>query len=238
MIPKVIHYIWFGGNPLTPLAQECIKSWGEAWPEFEVRRWDESSFDVSQNRYCQQAYEAKKWAFVSDYARMSVLSEHGGLYLDTDVRALKPLPQKMLDANVLLGWEATDRVSTAFIGAEPHAALIDEMLESYASATFVREDGSLDQTTNVKRLSGILAHHGFLFDGTRQSLDGIELYPSEYFSPKDWLTGKTAITENSYAVHLFDESWVSGRKRLKNGLMHLAGPKGVALVKKLLGSDV
>jgi hypothetical protein len=226
--------MWFGENPLTPLAKECIESWGELWAEFEIRRWDETNFDVSLNQYCRQAYDAKKWAFVSDYARIKVLSEYGGLYLDTDVRALKSLPENMLAATVLLGWEAVDRVSTAFIGAEPHAPLIDEMLASYSDSAFVREDGSLDETTNVKRLSSILEGHGFLPDGTRQSIKGIEIYPSEYFSPRDWLTGKTNITENTCSVHLFDESWVGGKTKLKNSLMHLAGPTGVSFAKSVM----
>ena len=234
MIPKKIHYIWFGGNPLTPLAERCIASWRRYCPDYEITRWDESNFEDGDNRYFQEAIAARKWAFASDYARLKVLVEHGGIYMDTDVEVLKPLGRFLSD-KAFSGFEAQDRVPTGIMAAEAHHPIFESLLQDYDNRSFFKSDGRLDLTTNVTYITDKLLASGLLLNNQKQTVAGFTLYPSDYFCPKDWLTKKVNLTENSYAIHHFDGSWASGGTRMKNCFMRLIGPKGVAAVKRIFG---
>lgn len=208
-IPKIIHYCWFGGNPLPELAQHCIKSWKTMCPDYEVMVWNEENIDISSNLYMKQAYEQKKWAFVSDYARVYALYHYGGIYLDTDIEIKKSL-EKFLGHAVLLGLETENRISTAIIGAEKENTFIKEVLEHYESRVFVKENGELDVTTNVEVITKLLEKLGFTFGENKQyNLKEITIYPREYFSPKDFETGVIKETENTHTIHYFDASWWS-----------------------------
>lgn len=234
MIPKVIHYIWFGGKPLTPLAERCIASWREFCPDYEIKRWDESNFDVNMNQYCREAYDAKKWAFASDYARLWVLVNEGGIYMDTDVQVLKPL-DGFLGEEAFSGFEAEDRLPTGLMASRRQQPFFVKLLHGYDDRHFLRADGTPDLTTNVTAITEVCVAGGLVLDNTKQTVEGFTLYPSDYFCPMDWLTREVHLTENSHAIHHFDGSWADGKTKLKNDLMHLAGPKGVKLAKKILG---
>lgn len=234
MIPKKIHYIWFGGKPLTPLAERCIASWRKHCPDYEIVRWDEETFDVSANRYCREAHEARKWAFASDYARLWVLVNEGGIYMDTDVEVLKPL-DRFLDEEAFSGFEAEDRIPTGIMASVAHQPLLSKLLHDYDNRSFLKPDGSLDQTTNVTAITDALLERGLVLDNSKQTIDGFTLYPSDYFCPKDWLTKEIRITENSYAIHHFDGSWATGKAKVKNTIMRVLGPRGVSLFKRLIG---
>lgn len=234
MIPKVIHYIWFGGKPLTPLAERCIASWREFCPDYEIKRWDESNFDVNMNQYCREAYDAKKWAFASDYARLWVLVNEGGIYMDTDVQVLKPL-DGFLGEEAFSGFEAEDRLPTGLMASRRQQPFFVKLLHGYDDRHFLRVDGTPDLTTNVTAITEACVAGGLVLDNTKQTVEGFALYPSDYFCPMDWLTREVHLTENSHAIHHFDGSWADGKTKLKNDLMHLAGPKGVKLAKKILG---
>lgn len=234
MIPKKIHYIWFGGNPLSPLAEKCIASWRKYCPEYEIVRWDETTFDISSNRYCQEAITAKKWAFASDYARLWILVNVGGIYMDTDVEVLKPL-DSFLDEDAFSGFEAKDRIPTGIMASSPNQPLLSELLHDYDARSFLKPDGSPDLTTNVTAITETLLKRGLVLNNEKQTIDGFTLYPSDYFCPKDWLSGEIHLTKNSHTIHHFDGSWATGKTKVKNKILHALGPGGVSLLKKLTG---
>lgn len=214
-IPKTIHYIWFGGNPLPPLATHCIESWRRYMPDYKIVRWDESNFDVSCCDYVREAVEAKKWAFASDYARFKILYENGGIYLDTDVELLKPLDE-IIEKGPFMGFEENCGTATGAavapglgLAANPGLGLYKTILDSYERDHFIRDDGALDLTTVVTRTTAILREMGLEEKPGIQNVAGVTIYPKEYFCPKDFLTHKVTITENTYAIHHFDGSWLS-----------------------------
>lgn len=235
MIPKKIHYIWFGGNPLTPLAERCIASWRKFCPDYEIIRWDESNFDDGGNHYFQEAMSAKKWAFASDYVRLCALIKEGGFYLDTDVELVRPLDDSLLDNSAVFGFESVHRISTAFMASEPGNELLAEMKGLYEDARFKKEDGSYDQTTNVSRFTEVMAKNGFSLDGKIQRRQGVLLCPASWFSPKDWYTGKLYLDKDTYAIHHFDGSWATGGTRVKNALLRILGEQRARRIKKAVG---
>lgn len=207
MIPKKIHYIWFGGNSLSPLALRCIDSWRVQCPDYEIVRWDESNFDISQNRYCREAYEQGKWAFVSDYARLWVLVHEGGIYMDTDVELLRPL-DPFLDEEAFSGFESEGSVPTGLMASRKGFSLFARLLDDYADRSFVLPDGSLNTTTNVVYITESCKRNGLVLNGEKQTVAGFTLYPKDYFCPKDYSSKKLEITPNTYAIHHFDGSWL------------------------------
>lgn len=239
MIPKVIHYIWFGGNPLPPLAEKCIASWRKYMPDYEIRRWDESNFDVNACDYSREAYEHRKWAFVSDYARFQIIYEQGGIYLDTDVELIRPLDDILAEGSYM-GFEtdpAPDAAGTVAPGlglaANPGLGLFKTLLDSYQGDDFVKPGGVYDQTTVVVRTTDILRGLGMREEPGIQEVAGVKLYPKEYFCPQDFITGETTITENTHSIHHYDASWAGPATRFKHKVMRTVGPRGVAAFKGL-----
>ena len=208
-IPKIIHYCWFGKNPLPELAQKCIASWKKYLPDYEIKEWNEENYDVRKIPYTAQAYDAKKYAFVSDYARFDILYQYGGLYFDTDVEVIKPLDE-ILKRGAFAGVESAGALAAGLGLASPAASPIyKEILDSYKNSSFIRNDGSMDLTTVVTRVSDIFKKHGFTDKNEIQKVDGITVYPSDYFCPKDYVSGNINITQNTYTVHWYDGSWLS-----------------------------
>ena len=161
MIPKKIHYVWFGGKPLTPLAERCLASWREFCPDYEIVRWDETNFDVRANRYCREAVAAGKWAFASDYARLWVLVNEGGIYMDTDVEVLRPL-DRFLGEEAFSGFEAPDRIPTGIMAAVAHQPFFEQLLADYDGRSFLRPDGTPDLTTNVTYITEACLSEGLV----------------------------------------------------------------------------
>ncbi|MBE5773437.1 MAG: glycosyl transferase [Clostridiales bacterium] len=211
-IPKIIHYCWFGDKDLPQKAQKCIRSWKKKCPDYQIIEWNESNFDLTQNRYCREAYEAKKWAFVTDYARLKILYEHGGVYFDTDVELRKRL-DPLLENEAFMGIENSTRcvkVATGLaLGAEKGNPVIKALLDSYEDSVFRREDGTLDITTCTERNHLVLSRLGYVEENCLQKLPGATVYPTEYFSPMQMESGILDLTKNTYSIHHYSLSWTT-----------------------------
>ncbi|AEE17470.1 glycosyltransferase family 32 protein [Treponema brennaborense] len=217
MIPKIIHYCWFGGNPLPEPAQKCLTSWRKFLPDYEIKEWNENDYDVRKIPYVAQAYEAKKYAFVSDYARFDILYRYGGIYFDTDVEVIKPLDD-ILERGAFAGVECAGALNAGLGIASPAASPIyKEILDSYEKSNFLKQDGTQDLTTVVTRVSDIFRKHGFTDKDEIQTVAGITIYPTEYFCPKSLETGIIRITKNTYTIHHYDGSWTSKAQKKYDG---------------------
>lgn len=222
MIPKVIHYCWFGGNPLGENELACIESWRKYLPGYEIRRWDETNWNVRCCDYVAEAYDAKKWAFVSDYARLDILYREGGLYFDTDVELIRPIDD-ILKHGPFMGIETdfgsfSSSKSPEFeltvapglgLAANPGLDLYGALLASYEGDNFINEDGSFNTSTIVTRTTKILFEHGLKMRNGIQEVDGVTIYPADFFNPKDMWTGDIVVTENTRSIHHFSMSWLS-----------------------------
>ena len=220
MIPKIIHYIWLGGKPLNALAKKCLASWKKYCPDYEIKLWTEENFDITQNKYCKQAYDAKKWAFASDYVRVWVLKEYGGIYFDTDVELIKPIDEFLNDSKAFVGMENNKFVATGVIACEKNCKWINNFYNLYNDISFVNEDGSLDLTPNPEKATEAIKLLYKDFDKKDKSqiinYPEITIYPADYFTPMNYWTRKIELTENSRAIHHFDASWKPTSVKIKN----------------------
>jgi hypothetical protein len=221
MIPKVIHYCWFGHNPLPDLAVRCIESWRKFLPDYEVKEWNEENFDVNAITYTREAYAEKKYAFVSDYARFWILYNYGGLYFDTDVEIIKPLDE-IVNRGAFMGCEQDYKLLAngsvvpgtgvavnpgLGIGAEPGMAVYKEILDQYATFHFLYADGSQNQKTVVAYTTELLVTKGLEVKNEIQCVDGIYIYPKAYFGPKDYITNELNVNEKTVTIHHYNASW-------------------------------
>lgn len=213
MIPKVIHYCWFGGNPLPNIAVKCINSWKKYFPDYEIIEWNESNFDLFSCDYCREAYDAKKWAFVSDYARFKILYEHGGVYFDTDVEVIKSMDD-IIQKGAFIGRE---RIANAFpvnaglgLAAEPKMPIIKEIVEHYEQAHFEQVE---KMETVVEKVTNILRKYGLSNEQKYEIIEGMQIYPSDYFCPYDYNVGELNITDNSRSIHWYDASWFDNKMK-------------------------
>lgn len=238
MIPKIIHYCWFGRNPLPPLAEKCIASWKQYLPEYEIIEWNEDNFPIADFRFAQEALDNRKFAFVSDVARLYAMEKMGGIYMDTDVEVLKPL-DAFLHHSAFSGFENDDYVPTGIMASEKSGTWVKELLAYYDNRPFVNADGSLETTSNTVIITAMMKEKGFAMTNTFQQIDGyVAFYPNDYFCPKSYKTGKIELTKNSACIHHFAKSWVPAHKRLRNiakmKVMNLIGPSNVQALINLL----
>lgn len=210
MIPKIIHYCWFGGNPKPDDVKKYIASWRTYCPEYEIKEWNESNFDLNENDYCRESYEAKKWAFVTDYVRLKVLYEYGGIYMDTDVEVVKNFNDLLL-YNGFMCFENNKSISIGTLGIVKHSTLVMNFLTEYASRHFRRKDGTLDMTTNLSIITPILVNdYDVCLNGKKQILkDKILILPMESFIAKSDITGCIMKNEDTYAIHHYMGSWLA-----------------------------
>ena len=237
MIPKVIHYCWFGGNPLPKSAQKCIASWRKYLPDYEIKEWNESNFDVNIIPYTAEAYKAKKYAFVSDYARFWILYKYGGLYFDTDVEVIKNMDD-IIAKGPFMGCENEAKAGATpaqlgvapglGLGVNPGLGLCGEILEIYKDKHYILPDGSFSTDTVVTITTEFLSKYAMKNTDKVQEIAGVFIYPKEYFCPKDYVTGELKITKNSYCIHWYTASWASPYGRFKHKL------KRISLVKMIL----
>ncbi len=214
-IPKTIHYIWLGGNPLPKVAEQCIESWKKYCPDYEIKRWDESNLNIDCCTYCREAYDSKKFAFASDVLRFDVLSKEGGIYLDIDVEMLKPIDD-LLTNSCFMGFETYDVLNPGLImGCTKDNKIINDLYETYKNDKFILDDGSFNLNTICTRTTNYLVEKGLKLDNSLQEIDGVTIYPTEYFCPLSPITGKKKITEKTYAMHLYYSSWYNKKAKFK-----------------------
>lgn len=212
MIPKVIHYCWFGGNPLPELAQLCFASWEKYCPDYKIVRWDETSFDIDCCPYVREAYEAKKWAFITDYVRLYAIVQYGGIYMDTDVEVCKPLDEFLKD-EAFSGFETKDNVPTGIMAGEKGHRVFKILLDDYKDRHFKLSDGTFDMTTNTVIITRLFLQNGLVLDNKKQTIMGMTLYPNDFFCPKEYGTGIIKATNNTACIHHFNQSWASEEDR-------------------------
>lgn len=214
MIPKIIHYCWFGNGEMPEKNKRCIASWKKFCPDYKIIRWDESNYDVKKNDYMKEAYETKSWGFVPDYARLDIIYQFGGIYLDTDVELIKNIDE-LLSYDAFMGFEDGVHVSPGLcIAAKPHHETIKRIMdEIYLGRKFIKRDGSPDLTPSPIMNTNALLTLGLRQDDSLQSVGNVMILPTEFFCPKDYKSGKLNITSKTYGIHWFNASWQSPHRR-------------------------
>ncbi len=207
-IPKVINYCWFGGKPKPESVIKCIESWRVNCPDFQIKEWNETNYDIHKHPYMQKAYEDGKWAFVSDYARHDIMYLNGGIYLDTDVEVLKDL-SPLCDFKAFIGFECDEKINDGQgFGCMPKMPIFKEWLDCYeGDAPYELIDGNKTNIESPRICTDLLLKYGLKLNGQRQRVGDIEILPVEYLCPKDYFSGRLKITENTYSIHHFDGSW-------------------------------
>lgn len=232
MIPKIIHYCWFGGKEKPEDVKRYIASWKKYCPDYEIKEWNESNFDIHENDYCREAYEAKQWAFVTDYVRLKVLYEEGGFYMDTDVEVIKSLnPLRVY--NAVSGYESQTHIPTGTMGACRDNEWIGMLLHNYDYRHFLCEDGTYDTTTNVIVITNLtVKKYGLQLHGQKIVFgQNMVLLPFDYLCAKDFATGQIMQTTNTYTIHHFKGSWLTDKDRYAHEIklrMSKFLPHGVA----------
>lgn len=212
MIPKIIHYCWFGRNPKHKLEKKCIASWKRFCPDYQIIEWNEDNYDLaSAPLFVRQAIEAKKWAFATDYIRLKVVYEYGGIYMDTDVELVKPL-DSLLDNKTYYGLQHSNSIisvaSGLGFGAEKHTAFLCELMTLYESEPFLLPNGEINITTNSAKETAVFQKYGLILEDREQLLtEGIHIYPTEYFNPIHWGEKKPKMTEKTVSIHWNAVSW-------------------------------
>ena len=238
MIPKVIHYCWFGRGELPELAVKCIASWKKVLPDYQIKEWNESNFDLNLYLYAKQAYDNKKYAFVTDVVRLYALQTEGGIYMDTDVEMLQPL-DAFLNHTAFSGFESDSSLPTGIMASIRSGRWVSELLNYYNDLCFVDNSGKLHLETNVIAISKLMVEAGFKLNNTLQQKENyVTFYPSEYFCPKNPANGKINYTENTICIHHFAGSWVQPetfllkfKKIVAKLLINVLGKKSFDLVK-------
>lgn len=255
MISKIIHYCWFGHNPLPPLALKCIASWKKYLPDYEIKEWNEDNFDVNIIPYTREAYAAGKYAFVSDYARFWILYKYGGIYFDTDVEMIRPIDD-IIAAGGFMGCETDPQPASVDVclsggndtgvssgqaninpglglGVAPGLGLVKKVLDYYECAHYVNEPNIRNQITVVHITTHVLLENGLQLEPGIQHIEGINIYPSEYFCPINLTTGRLHITSNTRTIHHYSGSWLNRKPYVKKIIKRILPEKFVLLISLL-----
>ena len=215
MIPKIIHYCWFGRGEKPELAKKCIASWRRFCPDFEIREWNEDNCGDLAIPFMAEAYAAKKYAFVSDVMRLVVLEQYGGVYFDTDVEVLRDI-SPLLEDEGFIGFENDRFVNSGqVLAAIPHHPVIGAMIAEYKTLHFLNPDGSINAVGCPHLNSDVMERFGLVRNGQEQLVAGIHVYPEDYFNPMDSTTGKLTKTEHTYSIHWYSMSWLPKRTQIR-----------------------
>ncbi|MGN8643168.1 glycosyltransferase family 32 protein [Catenibacterium mitsuokai] len=214
MIPKTIHYCWFGRGELSAKAKKCIQSWKKYCPDYEIIEWNEDNFDVHQNEYTKKVYAEKKYAFLSDYARLKIVYEQGGIYLDVDVELVKSL-DNLLENDAYFGFETKEFINTGVgFGAKKGSIAVKTLLEEYNQLL----DGTKDVIGCPKLNTEGVIKLGLERNGQLQKLVDCTVYPADYFNPYDDPTGRLNKTKNTYSIHWYAKSWLDKKTIIRSKL--------------------
>lgn len=246
MIPPIIHYCWFGGNPLPNSARKYIESWRKHFPGYEIREWNEENFDVNSIAYTRDAYKAGKYAFVSDYARFWILYHHGGVYFDTDVEVIRRMDD-IIAKGAFMGFELDNVKSEKKVlsinpgvglGAEKGNPIYAEILQGFEKLDYYLPDGTRNPFTMIPMVTKIMKNRGLVLKDEMQTIDSITIYPNEYFNPFDDITGVLRKTANTRSIHWYAKTWIEASNpwmvSVKRVLRRVFGTGFVGNVKRLL----
>lgn len=229
-IPHIIHYCWFGGNPLPKEMKKYINGWRQLCPDFVIKEWNETNFDVNCSEYVKEAYKAKKWAFVSDYARFKILYEEGGVYFDTDVELLKPIVD-IISMGPYMGLQNKMEVAPGLgMAAYPGMTFCRDMIEMYDSIHFINNDSSRNIKTIVDYTTEYFVQKGLIHTDTIQNIEGVNIYPKEYFNPCDMETNKICCTEKTVSIHHYAGTWVDSYSLLRGKIYFF--------IRRMLGENI
>ena len=214
-IPKIIHYCWFGRGKKTKLIRKCMKTWKKYFPEYDIVEWNEENFDINSNEYVREAYNNKKYAFVSDYARLYALYNFGGIYFDTDIEVIKNFDNIIKNMDIY-AFEKEDVIMTGVMIARKGSKIIKQFLKLYDNLKFLNDDGSLNLLPNTYRLTEILKENGLVCNNKKQILKNslAEIYPIEYFFSFYMDNSYFMPTQNTYTIHHYDGSWTSKKEKV------------------------
>lgn len=236
MIPKKIHYCWFGNNPIPAELKKYMKSWKKYCPDYEIICWNETNFNIDCHPFVRSAYDAKAWAFVSDYARLKVIYENGGIYLDTDIELLKSL-DSFLKHDFFIGIQQAGGRDYAYAttglgyGASQYNNVVREMLEEYDSIDF-KDDEKGNYACPILN-SNVLRKYGYEPANEIKYYDGIVVYPSEYFDPFSTGAAEMLLTSNTVSIHHYSASWMGNKERIRRRITNIIGISNVARLKKV-----
>lgn len=217
MIPKIIHYCWFGRNEKPRLAKKCIASWEKNCPDFKIIEWNEDNFNIEEYPYAKYCYENKKWAFLSDFVRLIVVYEHGGVYFDTDVEVIKSF-QELLRYDAFYGFENDSNIATGLgFGAIQNHKTVDAMIQKYNELKPDRE-GNYPLVVCPALNTEALIPMGLKLNGQFQNLEGAAMLPVDYLNPYDDPTGRLNKTENTVSIHWYSKSWMDKKTILRSTL--------------------
>lgn len=237
MIPKIVHYCWFGGKPKPEFARKCMRTWKKYLPDYKFHEWNEDNFDLHSCPYVEEAYNAGRYAFVTDYVRLYALYRYGGIYMDTDVEVVRPL-DRFLALKGFSGFEKTDAVPTGIMAAEKGLPFIKELLQDYDGLHFLEKDGTMDETTNVIRITNAAVRHGLVLNNQKQTVADFTFFPMDVFCPKDPKTRQLTRTRNTYTIHHFAGSWLPKERQMDHALKErLASQKLNPAEKTLLQAE-
>lgn len=210
MIPKIIHYFWCSEGEIPEEVNNCIESWKKYLPNYEIRQWNSNNFDFSCCNYVKQAYEAQKYAFVSDYVRLAVLYKYGGVYFDTDVEVISSFDE-FLNQEAFCGFESEGRLGTCVLGSVPNNIIIKKFLDHYNNLQFIKDNGEFDLTPNPVPITNICIENGMKPDDTIQYLHSITIYPRTYFCPINPFSKGDFYSVNTVSVHHFSGAWLDNK---------------------------
>lgn len=215
MIPKIIHYFWFGKESIPEENLRCIDSWKKYCPDYEIVKWTEDNYDISKCKYMKQAYDSKKWGFVPDYARLDVIYRYGGIYLDTDVELVRNIDD-LLYEDAFVGFQRDFWIALGLgFGGKKGNSIFAEMRDEYETEQFI-VNGKLNLTASPYYQTRCLLRHGLMCNNQFQYIDNLTVFPTEVLDPQGYSFGKIKLTDNTYSVHHYSESWVNAKQREKN----------------------